>query len=262
MKRITGCAKSNVGLVRTNNEDNYLLGHCLNEDSSLQSIAHINKIIDSWISVAVFDGMGGLECGEVASNIASHVFQAEFMCNMHVSRHDINRIVTDAFVKANQAVIDEKKQPCGTTGSVVVTDGDAFKVFHVGDCRVYLYRKNKLYRLTKDQTLAQLKMDIGIYSSWQEVPKKENHQLTEYIGMEEYGGQIKPYESEWINLCDDDEIILCSDGIYDMCKDEGIERIISSENEPEPAADEIMQLAMKNGGNDNATIIIVKMQNQ
>ena len=59
----------------------------------------------------------------------------------------------------------KNRSTCGTTGTILVTDGNELRVFHRGDSRVYVMRDRELYVVSKDHTLAQMKMDIGIYHS-------------------------------------------------------------------------------------------------
>ena len=79
-----------------------------------------------------------------------------------LDREEISRVIEKIFVMANQAVVEERKNhnTCGTTGTVLVTDGNRFRIFHRGDSRVYVMRDRKLYVLSKDHTLAQLKLDV------------------------------------------------------------------------------------------------------
>lgn len=124
---------------------------------------------------------------------------------------------------------------CGTTGTVLVTDGNRFRIFHRGDSRVYVMRDRKLYVLSKDHTLAQLKLDVGIYHSAEEIPERENHQLTEFIGME-YESEEVPFESGWIEWKENDRILLCSDGLYDMCTSEMILKCLAGNESVEETA--------------------------
>lgn len=165
MKKIVGHAVSNRGRVRENNEDNYLLGNCLNAESLDESETHFTQRAGLWTCAGVFDGMGGEAGGEIASNIASRVFQENTMNFDSFDREKISRHIEKTFAIANQAVVEERKKhsTCGTTGTVLITDGTSFKIFHRGDSRVYVMRDRKLYVLSKDHTLAQLKLDMGIY---------------------------------------------------------------------------------------------------
>lgn len=258
-KKINGYAVTNVGLVRDNNEDNFLLGHCLNEKSQNHMSAGFCEDVSNWSCIAVFDGMGGIECGEVASYTAASTFQEIFLDHINCDRSKIDRLIEDAFLSANTAIknLSVENIVCGTTGTVAITNGVEFKIFHKGDSRAYLFRAGKLYKLSKDHTLAQLKVDVGIYSSITDAPEKENHQLVEYLGMDDESSE--PYESEWIKWEKEDRLLICSDGLYDMCRDEDILQVISQINSIQENAEALVKLALKNGGKDNVTILITEV---
>ncbi|MFQ9553558.1 MAG: PP2C family protein-serine/threonine phosphatase [Anaerostipes sp.] len=260
MKKIVGHAVSNRGRVRENNEDNYLLGNCLNAESLDESETHFTQRAGLWTCAGVFDGMGGEAGGEIASNIASRVFQENTMNFDSFDREKISRHIEKTFAIANQAVVEERKKhsTCGTTGTVLITDGTSFKIFHRGDSRVYVMRDRKLYVLSKDHTLAQLKLDMGIYHSAEEIPERENHQLTEFIGMD-YAGQAVPFESEWIEWKENDRILLCSDGLYDMCTSEMILKCLTMSGDVEKATHELFEMSMSFGGKDNITVIVLQL---
>lgn len=258
--KILGYVVSDVGLVRVNNEDNFLLGHCLNEHRVNHMDSFFCQDIGKWTCAAVFDGMGGVEGGEIASHIAAHVFQENSLEISTLNPDEITEVFEKSFVEANYSVINERKHKstCGTTCSAIATNGLQFRIFHRGDSRVYLLREGRLFILSKDHTLAQLKLDVGIYHSKEEVLERENHQLTEYIGMDELGGTSKPFESEWFELKENDRILMCSDGLYDMCTKQDILDILQNTENIENAANKLLQLALKNGGKDNVTILILE----
>lgn len=260
MKRIIGHVISNRGRVRENNEDNYLLGRCFNAESLNESEAHFTQEAGSWTCAGVFDGMGGEVGGEIASNVVSRVFQENTINLGDLDREEISRIIEKTFGMANQAVVEERKihNTCGTTGTVLVTDGSVFRIFHRGDSRVYVMRNRKLYVLSKDHTLAQLKMDVGIYHSAEEIPERENHQLTEFIGME-YEREAVPFESGWIEWKENDRILLCSDGLYDMCTSEMILKCLARNDSVEKSARILFEKAMESGGKDNITVMTLQI---
>ena len=110
MKKIVGHAVSNRGRVRENNEDNYLLGNCLNAESLDESETHFTQRAGLWTCAGVFDGMGGEAGGEIASNIASRVFQENTMNFDSFDREKISRHIEKTFAIANQAVVEERKK--------------------------------------------------------------------------------------------------------------------------------------------------------
>ena len=257
-KKIIGYVISNKGKVRENNEDNYLLGNCINAESQDENEAHLYQSAGHWICVGVFDGMGGEADGEVASSVAAQTFQENTMNLQILDKDKITVLIEKTFLKANKAVIEKRKNGIsGTTGTVIATDGNQFRIFHRGDSRVYIERNKNLYVVSKDHTLAQLKMDIGIYRTSEEVLERENHQLTQFIGMDT-GGDSLPYESSWIKWEDNDRILIGSDGLYDMCAPDTILKCLAQCSSVEKTAKLLLQHALERGGRDNVTIAVLQ----
>lgn len=261
-KMLRGYVLSDKGLVRANNEDNYLLGHCLNENGDIHIASGSVSRVGEWICAGVFDGMGGAEGGEIASYEVANTFQRETMDIKDCTEDEIDSLMEKIFRLANDAVIDARiiHNTCGTTASVIATNGEKMRVYHRGDSRVYLKRKDMLYALSKDHTLAQLKLDVGIYHKADEVPEREFHQLTEFLGMEKASDNQKPFESEWIDLSDGDIMLICSDGVYDMCSDECIRQSLIIGKDLECVANDLMEKVFAKGATDNTTILLMKVE--
>ena len=254
---------TNIGKVRIKNEDNYLLNGSNNKNCESYKVIK-NEQTDCkyvWRYFAVFDGMGGGENGEKASLIATQEFD-KLLSGIDLCKEqtEIDKSVRHGFLNANNKIRMEQRDGgvCGTTATVLMTDGRRFKVYHIGDSRAYLIRNKKTLRLTKDQTLAELKTDVGIYDTVEEAPEREKHQLTEYVGRDYTGKSIKPLESEWMELLYGDRILICTDGLYDMCSDFEMEKIISENDNIENAIERLMEVALDNGGVDNLTCILLE----
>lgn len=258
-----GYVASNVGLKRMNNEDNFLLDEIWNRESALDksedmTIANKQK---AWCNVAVFDGMGGGDNGELASLIAAEEFQKVFNeINVNTVDTDIETMSRRGFLNANRRIIEEQQYHAmyGTTGTIICTNGVKFKVFHLGDSRAYLFRNGELYQLTKDQTLAAMKISLGFYEENDPLVEKEKHQLTEYIGCDQTLENLRPLESQWMDLLSGDKLLICSDGLYDMCSNAQIIEIMKNEEQPEKIAQKLLQRALENGGFDNITCLVLE----
>lgn len=261
-KEITGYALSNIGNVRNKNEDNYLLGHCLNEFGNALSMSYFRQSIGKWTCAGVFDGMGGMNGGEIASYIAASHFQKKTFDIDEMEQTEIERIIEDTYFEAELLINKERKNQRvgGTTGTILLTNGFKCCIFHRGDSRGYLFRNNELQPLTKDHTLAQIKRDLGIYRNEQEIPEYENHQLIEYIGMDSSGHKMKPFETEWISWEEGDKFLLCTDGLYDMCVQEILTDILIKEADLKNASNKMLSKALLNGGRDNVTMVLLDLK--
>lgn len=260
---LTGCVVSDVGLVRTNNEDNFLLGVRMNDiaDKHLQAeIALAQTESEMWHLFCVFDGMGGGEKGEVASSIASKMFQKVSVClKDYTTKTEIDTVLRRTFLDSNNEIVllQQKFKIYGTTGTVLCTNGIDFKIYHLGDSRAYLLRDGQLFQLTRDQTLAQMKIDVGLYDENDPQAEAERHKLTEYIGRDWTKENLRPVESEWMKFQPNDRMLLCSDGLYDMCTDVDIIEILKTAPSANEASATLVDTAISKGGEDNITCLVL-----
>lgn len=254
-------AVSDVGRLRENNEDNYFLGASQwNETAANHSEAAADVKSCSWQLAGVFDGMGGGEAGELASAAAAKaVKNAWEQMTGALSRQEVDVLLRRAFLDANNTVVDLQRQLqiFGTTGTLLCTDGNAFKIYHNGDSRAYLIREGDMFPLTKDQTLAQMKLEMGMYDENDPNAEAEKHKLVEYIGRDRTKQNFKPVESHWIPIEKGDGLLLCSDGLYDMVNNEDILFLLLSAGTPREKAALLADRANTNGGIDNITCIYI-----
>lgn len=259
IRRLSAGVSSDLGKVRAVNEDNFLLIHLINEHSA-PAVGHRcsqDLATDPWSCFAVFDGIGGLGNGELAAHSAAEIFRDIAAGLAPDSPHDeIDRKMRDGFSLAHQEVKRLRKAKCGTTGTMVCTNGRQFKVYHVGDCRAYLFRSGNLFQLTRDQTLSEMKMQRGIYRAGTPEQRSDSHVLTDYIGGTA-DFNLRPIESQWIPLRLGDKVLICSDGLYDMCPDQEMRQIIDEGGDIEHAVRSLTARALMNGGRDNVTCILV-----
>lgn len=257
-----GAAVSDVGCARKNNEDNYILANNMNCDSSEHSAITVSnmKLAGVWQLTGVFDGMGGGELGELASRETARIFlKADGELSDCHSKTEADSIVRKAFLEANNRIVLLQKEYniFGTTGTVLCTNGEEFKIYHLGDSRAYLKHADKLIQITEDQTLAQMKKEAGIYREDDPSAEADKHKLTEYIGRDWTKEHIRPVESLWMPVRKKDCILLCSDGLYDMCDEDGISGILRGNASVAEMASELVNAAKANGGEDNITCIVV-----
>lgn len=258
----SGSAVSDVGCIRENNEDNYLLDMHMNETSADHSAFSVSLSDQSryWHLAGVFDGMGGGEQGELASRKTARIFlDVLSRFREDSTKANVDRVLEGAFLEANNAIValQHECNVLGTTGTVVCTNNQEFKIFHLGDSRAYLFRDGKLFQLTRDQTLAQMKIDAGLYDENCPSAESDKHKLTEYIGRDWTQKNLHPVESEWIPIQKTDRLLLCSDGLYDMCSDSEMERLLQKHGNVEAQGKRFIEAARRNGGADNITCVIL-----
>lgn len=189
------------------------------------------------LTFAVFDGMGGEQCGEVASEIASNTMKENFTLSL-----------TDICMKANANVCRYMKEhhiSCmGTTAAIVRFDNSKVEICNIGDSRVYKFANNEFEQLSCDHV-----MNIGMF--------KTRRILTQYLGIPEDEMIIEPHTEK--RAVESGEIyLICSDGLTDMVTDEVIIDIITK-SDVKNAAENLVQVALANGGNDNISVIVCKV---
>ena len=258
----SGCIISDIGCIRSTNEDNYVICNHMNTDLKEHSEVSVPclKTFGEWRFAGVFDGMGGGEMGELAAHDTAEIFIKAFReINNGKSEAEVDSIIRRAFLEANNRIIDlqQKYRVFGTTGTIVGSNGLVFKIYHLGDSRAYLFRGNDLFQLTKDQTLAQMKIDSGIYREDDPAAVADKHKLTEYIGRDRTRENIKPIESQWIPIQSGDYIFLCSDGLYDMCTDVEIANVLRKDMVIKEKCAMLINKACEHGGEDNITGVLL-----
>lgn len=254
--RITCSVVSDVGRFRKNNEDNFLLNRLLNANSADHQEFHVRLPHTGWQLAAVFDGMGGGELGEVASLESAQVFAKTALFSAYTPREMAEKSVRNAFQAANNRIVllQSHHKVYGTTGTVLLTDGNVFKIFHMGDSRAYRFRDGRLRQLTPDHTLAQVKLDAGISP----VREADRHTLTNYIGYDSTMENVTLAETPWASLRRGDQLLLCTDGLYDQCTEDHITAILRTHKKAEAKTAALLHHALENGGSDNITCLLLR----
>jgi len=227
---------SDVGLVRTNNED-------------------IWSVIPGKQFFILADGMGGHKAGEIAAS-----FAVESMCTAIESLPDqtnveeVCQFLRAAIGKANSLVFEEAHRHLdyagmGTTLSCFVVLEKYLVYGHVGDSRLYRFRK-KLVQLTEDHSLRQA---VG----YREDP---THPLMRNVITRAIGTQalVLP-DIGVIPLQSKDLYMLCSDGLTDYVDPSKISSVLSSSFSLEEMGKSLVKLALEKGGNDNITLLLVRI---
>ena len=230
-------AHSDMGLVRKNNEDNYL---ALPGDGFF----------------AVMDGMGGGDAGEVASKLIRDMLARTMKGTRNESPGERKYSVQQALYKAHTAIRAYAEiRHYASMGSTVVSilfnpwNPDQALVCHVGDSRLYCLRNGELFLFTQDHTVVnemlQQKQNID------NVSPELLHVLTRVVGG---GPQLYPQWTE-ISICPGDVFLLCTDGLWGMLDNVTIEMIMASIKNPRFIAEQLKQRVLAAGADDNFTIL-------
>lgn len=255
----SGCVISDIGCVRSQNEDNFLLMDQINElcENHYKISSVEQKEVKNWLLAGIFDGISSTEMAEMASRKAAAAFcKAGTALQSIRSNGQAERLLRGTFYEVNEQIAKARRG--GTTATVFCANQQFFKVFQLGDSRAYLFRNGQLYQLTRDQTLAQLKVDAGLYNTYGQDIYRESHILTDYIGRDRGG---YPVESDWIPIQSGDRVLLCSDGLYELCSNAQMVDTLQENLSTEKQAKKMVAVARENGGADNITCMVLLFQN-
>ena len=244
--------RSDVGLVRTNNEDHFAVDPALN-------------------LFILCDGMGGQAAGEVASRMGAELILEHFREGSQNLRNGLegpyreefsaqtNRLLSGIRL-SNKAIYEAANGSSATSGmgSTVVAvqiSGNVMSIAHVGDSRVYLFRNDQLRQLTEDHSLVREQVRQGLISAEEAERSELANVILRALGAEP--SVIADLDELWVGA--KDQILLCSDGLTRMVPDPQIAKVLAADQTPQEAADRLVELANENGGEDNTTVIVARM---
>jgi serine/threonine protein phosphatase PrpC len=225
-------ARSDVGLLRTGNEDAAYAGPRL---------------------LAVADGMGGHAAGEVASAVAIGALVA---LDEDLPGNDLIAILREAVEDANQRLremvtADPALEGMGTTLTALLWAGRRLGLAHVGDSRCYLLRDGVLAQITHDHTLVQTLVDEGRLSPEEASSHPQRSLITRALdGRGEVELDLSIRESRV-----GDRYLLCTDGLSGVVSEQ---TMLEALHEPDPvrSCEQLVELALRGGGPDNVTCIV------
>src|SRR5262245_39887301 len=257
------------GKVREDNQDHFYLGQIGRFSRILATSLPAGELperMEQANHVAVVaDGMGGHKGGEVASRTAIIVFfHLLFDTTDWVLRVD-ERAAQPILERAGQryrsldellderARIDPNLKGMGTTMTLTYSIGYDLFLAHCGDSRAYLCRGGNLQQLTRDHTRVQEMVDLGVMTREEAATHKLRNVLTNVLGG---GVPLTDVDLVRVKLAPGDAILLCSDGLYDVVKDEEIASILSTVRSAQAACRALVDLALERGAPDNVTVVV------
>jgi protein phosphatase len=238
---ITCAARTDVGVVRAGNEDNFLV------------------VPERGIFV-VADGMGGHAAGEVASDIAVRVITEELGSLMGLDGNTVAERMRKAIRSANtsifqRTIVEHDKRGMGTTATVLALATGRYLIGQVGDSRAYLMREDRFLQLTKDHSYVQEQIDAGNLTPEQARNHPYSNVITRCVGA---NGEVTP-DIYLGAVKQGDVFLLASDGLTGMLSDERLVDILSDAGEPQHWVDRMVNEANRRGGLDNITVVIVRI---
>lgn len=241
MPKIEFIGKSDVGLIRPNNEDTFVVNckanYCL-----------------------VADGMGGAAAGETASQIFAQTADEIFADSVPRTEQDVLACVRSTFRNANDRILSHvaehpEHQGMGCTAELLAFTASGFVIGHMGDSRTYRFREGVLKQLTKDHSLVQDQIDQGLITEEQARTHSMRNVILRAVGvrpspaLDTLRGPVYP----------GDIFLLCSDGLTDLVEDSEINGVLNLNGDLVLKSEHLIDLAKKAGGKDNITVVLAEV---
>lgn len=206
---------------------------------------------------AVADGMGGHEAGEVASRICVETLAAGVKeVQDDLTAEDLQHLM----VRADEAIREASGARAGTTlaGVAIVREhqGLYWMVFNVGDSRVYRFSEDEFSQVSVDHSEVQEMVDRGYISQAEAQHHPRRHVITRALGT----GEAPDADFWMLPVHDGDRLMICSDGLTTEVEDERIRQELQSRHTAQDAVDGLIGLALRGGGRDNITVVVVDVE--
>ena len=253
VSQLLAACGSHIGKVRHNHEDNF----CFNGatlpmvNQGLAEISAAQFPLGQPCCFGVFDGMGGVEFGEVAAFLAADTLK---QCLPELGRSTDPGLFLEAVCEAmNQAICQETENSgrgrMGTTATIALCSQGMLHACNLGDSRIYRLRGQELVQLSRDH--------VEIFPPGMKARRKPR--LTQHLGIHPYEMTLIPHITS-SDLQKDDSFLLCSDGLWDMLSREEIIQGLSSHSNIRDTVSHLLNAALNNGGRDNITVIAIRVQ--
>ncbi|GAA3701079.1 hypothetical protein GCM10022377_13220 [Zhihengliuella alba] len=228
--------------------------HGFATDRGLRRELNEDSLLAAETLFAVADGMGGHEAGEVASRVCVETLAAGYRAaEGRLAPEDIHRLMG----QADLAIREAASERAGTTlagAAVVEHEGRPhWLVFNVGDSRTYRYSHGRLAQVSVDHSEVQMLVDSGEISLEQAIVHPRRNVITRALGA---GDDPRP--EFWMMPVEiGDRLLICSDGLSGEVRDGDIQSSLERFPSAQDAVDELVQAALRNGGRDNVSVIVV-----
>lgn len=238
--------KTDTGKLREMNQDNFSY-ELLNEEVCFAFVC---------------DGMGGPNGGKIASEIATNVLCENFSSKLKVdlNSHQIQKVVQDAFLKANFEILncaknDKNLAGMGTTVVGAVISKNNLHIFNIGDSRAYVFTGCGLKQLSVDHSYVQTLINCGKLTAEEARFHPRKNEITKAMGISE---KID-YDFNSFVVNRDEIVLFCSDGLTNICSEDEIFKILKSRVSLKQKVFNLIDCANSYGGYDNVTVILIKI---
>lgn len=249
-------AMTDVGRSRTTNEDAFSVTD-LASGTQIEATGtdYTIDVQERGVLLALSDGMGGAQAGEVASALVLDSLQAALSRD---AKGAIHEQLEAAVQRANRSVFEEAKQEnkhgMGATLTALFVRGDEAYIAEVGDSRAYLLRKGRLRQITRDQSLVQMLVDQGVMTPDEARSSPSKNVILQAMGLRR---DVRVAIAR-LRLRRGDRFVVCSDGVSNPVTDQELQQIVT-QSDPRAACETMIALANERGGDDNQTAIVADL---
>jgi serine/threonine protein phosphatase PrpC len=252
--------KTDVGLIREHNEDNFLVADVTANVRSNDGSAPLKVPLGGkGALLLVCDGMGGAAAGEVASQMAVDSIYEALAGAESQPRDGFARLLRRAVELANERIFiqsrdNQSERGMGTTCTVAGLVDSTLVVGQIGDSRCYVLRDGKLAQVTKDQSLAWQLIEAGAMTPEEAKAFEHANIILQALGVQE---RVEVVLSQ-VDLRKGDVALLCSDGLHGPVSDEELLSVLVMEHDLQKAAEALIQKALDRDGPDNITVVLAR----
>jgi protein phosphatase len=212
--RLEAASLTNPGRKRRVNEDSIVL--------------HIARGDPPWLFAAIADGMGGLEAGDIASQLAVQTLTRVALSGQGMPPEPA--ALSQGFVAAHESICQASERYLGgalsgTTLLAAVVSGSILNVSHVGDCRLYILHGGEMVQVTRDHTLVEEHLQTGVLTSEEARVSPYRHVITRFLASGSPPPVVDSFGPRSLNI--GDRVLLCSDGLHGLVSVEEMSSIVS-----------------------------------
>ena len=255
--KFSAYGRSDIGLRRTNNEDGFVIRDLTRETGFEPAVVVGQPVGAHGVLFAVCDGIGGHHAGEIASSLALETLESEMQrLSGACPRPELFKKAVEVVNQRvwAEASLHPKLSGMGTTLTAALICQERVLIAHVGDSRGYFARGGRVEQITKDQSIAGQLVASGAMTEEQVRQTPFRHVLLQAIGTKE---KVE-IALDGIDLVRGDSLLLCSDGLSGKVAITDLAGYLAGDD-LKVCGDALVALANERGGEDNITVVIVRV---
>ena len=254
--------RTDVGQVREHNEDNFIVADLTRGTRGLMESDRNQAVAERGALLGVCDGMGGAAAGEVASQLAVDIiFQKMLQGDVPETHDDLAVRLVQSIEAAgvrifSEAKLDRARRGMGTTATIAALLDDHLFLGQVGDSRGYILRGDRLVQVTRDQSLVNQLIEAGQLTEEEAETFEHNNIILQALGT----ADTVQVDLTFVELKYGDTLMLCSDGLSGMVRNDEIREILRTVDDPLEACKLLTDRANQAGGHDNITCVVATFE--